>query len=135
MGLNEAIREKLPPDSTIQEDVATLGDDAVFDMTNLPTARTGIKGVLFLSTAMASHGPRVKYFVKTGPGQHSFSVSISSDPRVLANSLPERDLNAASPDVIAWVKLNHVALLKFWNGGEYWDVDEVNRFIDGLKKI
>ena len=135
MGLKEDIREKLPPDSTIEEDVATLDDDAVFDLTNLPFERTGVRGILFLSTAMAAHDPRVKYFIKTGSGQPSFSVSISETPRVLANSLPERDLDRAAPGVIAWVKLNHAALLDFWNEGQYWTHDQVSRFIDGLKKI
>jgi len=135
MGIQNAVRDRLPPDSTIQQDLATLADEALFEMTNLPTARTGIRGVLFLSTAMASHGPRVKYFAKTGKGQPSFSVSIAEEPCVLANSLPERVLNEAAPDVVEWVKLNRSALLRFWNEGETWTIDELNSFIDSLKKL
>jgi hypothetical protein len=135
MGIQNAVRDRLPPDSTIQQDLATLVDEASFEMTNLPATRTGIRGVLFLSTAMASHGPRVKYFVKTGKGQPSFSVSIAEEPRVLANSLPERILHETAPDVVEWVKLNRPALLRFWDEGETWTIDELNSFIDSLKKL
>jgi hypothetical protein len=115
--------------------LATLDEEAVFDVTNLPSSRTGISGVLFLSTAMASPGPRVKYFVKTGKGQASFSISIAERPRVLANSLPQRVLNEMAPRVIEWVLLNQEPLLRFWKGGQYWTVDEVNAFIDQLQKV
>lgn len=135
MGMRDIVRERLPLDSAIREDLATLDSEALFEMTNLPSDRTGIRGILFLSTSMGAHGPRVKYFVKTGKGQPSFSVSITDEPRVLANSLPERVLNEAAPSVIAWVKLNRVALLKFWRGGENWTIDELNEFIAGLKKV
>ena len=63
-------------------------------MTNLQEEDTGIPGVILISTAMGSHGPRVKYFVKAGRNQPSFSVSISDGPKVLANSLPQRDLSS-----------------------------------------
>ena len=135
MGLRETVREILPPDSTIEEDVATLDGEAVFEMTNLPASRAGIAGLLFLSTAMASHGPRVKYFVKTGKGQPSFSVSITERPRVLANSLPERVLNQMAPAVTEWVRVNRTALLRFWNEGQYWSIDELNAFAERLAKV
>lgn len=131
----QTLLEALPLDTTIEEDLATLDDEAVFDLTNLPSSRTGISGVLFLSTAMASHGPRVKYFVRTGKGQASFSVSIGERPRVLANSLPPRVLGEMAPQVIEWVRLNHESLLRFWEGGHYWTVDEVNAFIVELQKV
>ncbi len=115
------VQDLLPPDPTIQEELAGLGEEALFEMTNLPPARTGIKGVLFLSTAVGFHGPRVKFFVKTGKGQPSFSVSIAERPNVVANSLPERVVNQMAPGVIEWVKLNREALLRFWNEGEILD--------------
>lgn len=93
----QSLLEALPLDATIEEDLATLDDEAVFDLTNLPSSKTGVSGVLFLSTAMPSRGPRVKYFIKTGKGQASFSVSIGERPRVLANSLPARVLNEMAP--------------------------------------
>jgi len=135
MSTTRTATQLLPPDTTIQEELATLDDEAVFEMTNLPTARTGIVGVLWLSTVMAAHGPRVKYFVKTGKGQPSFSVSVSNQPRVLANSLPARVLGQMAPSVIEWVKLNRAELLRFWNEGEGWTIDELNEFVAGLRKL
>ena len=66
--MKEAVRRE----PTLEEEIASLSDDDVFEFTNLTSKHTGIDGVLFLSTAMGSHGPRVKYFVKTGKGQPSF---------------------------------------------------------------
>ncbi len=127
--------ERLPPDPTIQEEVAALGEEDLFEMTNLPPARTGLKGTLFLSTSVGFHGPRVKYFVKTGKGQPSFSVSISDVPHVVANSLPDRVVHEAAPLVMEWVRRNREALLRFWNHGENWTIDELNAFVDGLEKL
>jgi hypothetical protein len=135
MGINQTIRDRAPLDPSVQAEIAALGDDAVFDMTNLPSSRTGIRGILFISTAMGSHGPRVKYFEKTGKDQPSFSISISDDPQIVANSLPPRIADQMAPSVMAWAKLNREALLSFWNDGAYWDVDEVRAFVDGLKKV
>jgi hypothetical protein len=135
MRVRDTVQDLLPPDPTIQEELSSLGEEALFEMTNLPPARTGINGVLFLSTAVGFHGPRVKFFVKTGKGQPSFSVSISSQPRVLANSLPERVVKQMAPSVIEWVKLNREVLLSFWNEGESWTIDELNDFVGGLKKV
>jgi hypothetical protein len=135
MDLRQTVREILPPDSTIEEDLATLDGEAIFEMMNLPASRTGIAGVLFLSTAMASHGPRVKYFAKTGRGQPSFSVSIGERPRVVANSLPERVLNQMAPLVIEWVRLNRDSLRRFWSEGQFWTIDEVNAFADTLQRV
>jgi hypothetical protein len=86
MGTSQLASEILPSDLTIEEELATLDEEAVFEMTNLPVSRTGISGILFLSTAMASHTPRVKYFVKAGRSQPSFSVLVGSD-RVLSRTV------------------------------------------------
>jgi hypothetical protein len=135
MPMRDTVLELLPADPTIQEELISLGDEGLFEMTNLPPARTGLKGILFLLTSVGFHGPRVKFFLWTGKGQPSFSVSIADSPRLLANSLPERTVNQMAPSVIEWVKLNREALLQFWNEGESWTIDELNGFIDGLKKV
>jgi hypothetical protein len=135
MSMHEEPRTFLPPDPTIQEELTALGDEALFEMTNLPPDRTGIRGILFLSTSVGFHGPRVKYFVKTGKGEPSFSVSIATEPKVLASSLPERVVREMAPQVIAWVALNRDELLAFWNDGETWMCDEVQAFIGRLKKV
>lgn len=135
MSGHDAVLDFLPPDPTIREELALLGEEDLFEMTNLPPARTGLKGTLFLSTALGFHGPRVKYFVKTGKGQPSFSVSIAPEPQVVANSLPEREVRQSAPLVIEWVKRNREALLRFWNDGENWTIDELNAFVEGLQKL
>jgi len=135
MSMHEEPRTFLSPDPTIQEELAALGDEALFEMTNLPPDRTGISGILFISTSVGFHGPRVKYFVKTGKGQPSFSVSIATEPKVLASSLPEHLVREMAPQVIAWVTLNREELLAFWNEGETWTFDELQAFIGRLSKI
>ena len=39
-----------------------LGDDDLMDFMNLTSLRTGVSGIVFISTAMGPHGARVKYF-------------------------------------------------------------------------
>ena len=112
-----------------------FGDDDLVEMTNLKKKHTGVSGVIFISTVMGSHGPRVKYFIKAGREQPSFSVSISEEPRILASSLPEGEVSRYAPDVLAWVRLNHEELLRFWNEGETMSVDEIVTFVESLKKI
>ena len=120
---------------TIDEELAAFGEDDVVEMTNLQEKDTGIPGVIFISTAMGPHGPRVKYFLKAGRHQPSFSVSIADEPAVVASSLAERDLNCAAPAVIQWVRLNREALLRFWQEGDTMPLDELHAFAKGLKKL
>jgi hypothetical protein len=128
-------KESFPPDTTLHEELMAVADDDVVEMTNLFTADTGIEGVIFVSTEMASHGPRVKYSQKPGRHQPSFSVSISQKPRVVANSLPDRIVAKMAPPVIAWVELNRSALLDFWNNGTTLSHEEVSDFIAHLVKL
>jgi len=131
----------MPGDEVIQLPVdALLSDELTADelvgMANLTTAQTGVPGTIFVSTAMGSHGPRVKYYVQPGRTQPSFSVTISDDtPAVAANSLPLRVLRQMSPPVIQFVALNRTALLDFWNNGDTWTQPEVNAFIQTLKPV
>ncbi len=115
------------------DDASALDD--VFDMANLSQAHTGILGVVYISTRQGGHGPRVKYFEKPGPDQPSFSVSVEEAPRVVASSLPDRVTTRMSRPVIDWVKLNRAALVDFWERGAYWMKEEVDVFIDTLKKL
>ena len=120
---------------TIQEEIGVLGDDDVMDHMNLGADRTGIEGTIFVSTDMGRHGPRVKYFEKTGKGQPSFSVSIAPDPTVLSSSLPNRVVNRVGPQVIEWVRINFETLSEFWTQGAYWPEHGRDAFRDGLKKL
>jgi hypothetical protein len=128
----EVIRSREP---TIQEEIAGLGDDDLMDFMNLTSERTGIDGVVFISTRMGRHGPRVKFSEKAGQGQSSFSVSIAADPKVLASSLPERVVSRMAPLVIAWVRLNQDALLRFWNEGTSWLEPQIEAFKAALQKV
>jgi hypothetical protein len=123
---------RLPPDMALAEELAT--DDLV-EMANLTAAQTGVPGTIAISTAMGSHGPRVKYHVQPGRTQPSFSVTMSDTPVVVASSLPARVLRQTSSQVIQWVSLNKDALLDFWNHGDTWTQPQVNAFIQTLKPI
>src|SRR5690349_13673331 len=116
---------QLPPDTPLAEELAA---EELAEMANLTTAQTGVLGTIFISTAMGSQGPRVKYFVQPGRNQPSFSVLIADPPYIAANSLPDRILRQRAPDVIRWVALNKDALLDFWNNGDAWTDPQVTAF-------
>jgi hypothetical protein len=120
---------------TLGEELDGADADAVIEMANLSSDKTGVEGVIFISTKMGQHGPRVKYFQKAGRDQPSFSVSIDAEPKVVANSLEERVRDRMGPRVIAWVSLNRAELLRFWNEGDGWLDAQVQAFKDGLKKL
>ncbi|MBS0274283.1 MAG: hypothetical protein JSR55_07755 [Proteobacteria bacterium] len=135
MSTKQLIENVRPREPSIQDEVATLGEDDLFDMANLTFNETGISGIVYISTAAGAHGPRVKYFQKTGKGQPSFSVSISDSPHVLAGSLPARVESQMAPLVIEWVRANRAELLSFWNDGANWTVDQVQAFYNRLQKL
>lgn len=122
---------------TLDEEIGALDDEDVFEMANLGDKETGIPGVVMISTVMGKHGPRVKYFIKPGRHQPSFSVAIASEPRVVAKSeaFDDKAYARAAPLVMEWVALNHEALNRFWWGGNDLMNDEVQAFIAGLQKL
>jgi hypothetical protein len=122
----------VPPDTLLAEELAA---DIIADMANLTASQTGIEGTIFISTAMGGHGPRVKYFLQPGRTEPSFSVSISNQPAVVANSLPPRVVGRMSPRVVEWVSLNRAALLDFWDHGDTWTQPQVNDFIQQLRRV
>ena len=130
MTIEDAIQ--IPPDALLAEEL--LCDDVV-EMANLTSAQTGVSGTIFISTAMGSHGPRVKYFVQPGRTQPSFSVSIADAPAVVANSLPVRTVRQMSAQVIDWVSQNKDVLQDFWHHGDTWTQPEVNDFIQRLRRV
>ena len=135
MGFNENSAAWTDREPTLDEEIGLLDDEDVFEMANLGEDQTGVPGTIMISTAMGRHGPRVKYFLKPGRHQPSFSVAVSSEPRVVANSLPERDMARTAPMVMAWVAENHAALSRFWWDGPDWMEAEVRAFVDALKKV
>ena len=87
---------KVPTDISL---AAELTGEDVVEMANLTSAQTGVAGTIFISTAMGAHGPRVKYFLRPGRTQPSFSVAIADAPAVVANSLPARIVRQMAPQV------------------------------------
>ena len=125
-------RTKIPTDISLADELAC---EDVVEMANLTSAQTGVPGTIFISTAMGAHGPRVKYFLKPGRTQPSFSVSIADPPTVVANSLSPRIVRQMSPPVIDWVSRNKDALMDFWQHGDTWSQPEVNDFIQRLQHV
>ncbi|HEY1224650.1 MAG TPA: hypothetical protein VGE54_05425 [Brevundimonas sp.] len=109
MHVHENIAVWIDREPTLDEELSALGEEDVVEMANLPPDWTGVMATIFISTAMGQHGPRVKLYLKVGRNQPSASISISSNPRVLASSLDERDLNRIAPKALEWVALNHEA--------------------------
>ena len=134
MNVHETIAVWTDREPTLDEELAALGEEPV-DMANLPPEWTGVLAVVFISTAMGQHGPRVKLYLKPGRGQPSASISIGPNPRVLASSLEDRDLKRLAPKALEWVALNHEALTTFWFEGEGWMDDQVTAFKQGLKRV
>jgi hypothetical protein len=77
---------QIPPDPPLAEELSD--DDVILEMANLDKSQTGIDGFVWISTLMTGHVPSVKYFIRPGRTQPSLSVTISDQPRVVANSLP-----------------------------------------------
>ena len=135
MGFSEKPAAWTDREPTLDEEIGALGDEDIFDMANLVEAQTGIPGIVTITTVMGRHGPRVKYFLKPGRHGPSFSVAVAATPRVVANSLDERDLHRMSGKVMAWVAANHDALAAFWWDGGDWTAPEVQTFIAELRKV
>jgi len=135
MGLHETIAIWTDREATLDEELAALGEEEVFEMANLPPDWTGVLATIFISTAMGQHGPRVKLYLKPGRGQPSASISIGPQPRVLASSLDPRDLNRIAPKALEWVALNHEALTHFWFEGETMLITDVSEFAKGLSRV
>jgi hypothetical protein len=123
---------QVPADTLLAEELS--GDDLI-EMANLTSAQTGVTGTIFISTAMGQHGPRVKYYVRPGRTQPSFSIAISDRPALVANSLPANVANQMAPQVVNWVLRNKDILLEFWHHGDTWTQPQVNAFIQTLKRI
>jgi hypothetical protein len=130
MNAQRALR--LPEDERLADE---LSREEMVEMANLTSAQTGISGTVFISTAMGSHGPWVKYFERPGRTQPSFSVSIGDAPAVVANSLPARAMRQMAPQVTEWVLRNKDELLDFWDHGDTWTQPEVNEFIQRLQRV
>ncbi|MGU3540931.1 hypothetical protein [Methylobacterium sp. A54F] len=105
-------------------------------MANLDEQDTGIPGTVFVSTALGSHGPRVKWYPgRAGRDLPCLIVSIGPEPRIRDDFLAPSVSRPAAPRVIAWVRQNHAPLLRFWSEGASWNRREVAAFLDGLRPL
>ena len=124
---------QIPSDTPLAEESSE--DDLILEMANLDKSQTGIDGFVWISTLMTEHAPRVKYFIRPGRTQPSFSVIISDQPRVVANSLPARTVSQMAPLVIRWVSLNKDGLLVFWHHGDTWPAAQLISFLQSFRQI
>lgn len=112
--------------------------DMLVEMANLLKSKTGVEGVIYISSSQGSHGPRVKWFVTLPKSKRDpcLSVTIKPNPQVKNLNLPKAVVIANQKYVRDWVRLNYEQLLNFWNDGYSWDSDKVYNFINtSLKKI
>jgi len=135
MSFQESITVWIDREPTLDEELRAVGEDDLVEMAYLPPDWTGVLAHIFISTALGQHGPRIKIYIKKGRHQPSASISIGPNPRVLASSLDERDLNRIAPQAIAWVTINHEALTTFWFEGESLDIADVAEFGRSLKRL
>lgn len=135
MSLHDNIAVWIDHEPTLDEELRALADEDVFEMANLPPDWTGVFATVFISTAMGSHGPRIKVYPKPGRNQPSASISIGPNPRVLASSLEDRELAKVAPKALEWVAANHEALTTFWFEGETWNISDVSDFGRSLNKV
>jgi hypothetical protein len=120
---------------TLRDETAALDEDAVFDIANLTEAQTGVRGVITITTEVGRYGPKVRYATQLRPRGPGLAVSIGPDPRVLFGDMEEADRASIANEVIRWVALNRQALIRFWEDGAYWMMDEVETFVAALRKV
>lgn len=119
-------KQSLPPNDFEQ--------DELFEMANLDEDDTHIPGTIFVSTAIGSHGPRIKWYPGSpGRALPCLILSIGPDPVVRDNFLPERQTRPVMAPLKVWISQNHEALLSFWKEGESWNHRKVAAFLGDLK--
>lgn len=113
-------------DPSVESEIMALGEDGLYEMASVYPEVTGLDGgVIFISTAMGSHGARVKFFIGKKKQRKSFSVSIEEEPRLLASSVSSKELNHFFPMVQAWVSQNRELLLMFWSDGDDMSTSQI----------
>ncbi|BDG72715.1 hypothetical protein [Roseomonas fluvialis] len=112
---------------------ASQDADDLVETVNLPTRSTGLAGTIFISTAMGSRGPRVKWFPgRTGRDLPCLFMTLDTPSRAPNEGLSLPVAREGERLVGPWVESNREALPRFWREGTQWDVDEVRAFVLGL---
>lgn len=119
----------------LMDTVHVNADEELFETANLEPEKTGVDGFVYVSTAVARHGPRVKFFRKLGKGQPSFSISIAAAPDVLVSSLSQAETERYALQVIEFVRRNREKLLDFWEHGTEWPSDRVHVFLNSFERV
>jgi hypothetical protein len=105
-------------------------------MANLSTEKTGVDGVIYISTSQGSPAARIKWYPgRPKDGAPCLSATIAAEPQAFNHNLPQRVFDAASMRVKAWSALNHVSLLDFWQNGTSWMDEEVDAYKKALKRL
>ncbi len=105
------------------------------EMANLRKNRTGIDGIIYVSTQQGNHPARIKWYpVIESRDSPCLSVGIQT-PNVLNHGLSDQTRRQMEPVLVQWVRLNQTDLLDFWDNGFSWDSDRVQAFIRRLRKI
>lgn len=122
------VEPRCPPDDFSQ--------DRLVEMANLTERDTNVPGTIFISTALGSHGPRVKWYPgRPGRELPCLILSIGADPVIRDDFLPGHVSAGILPSLKDWVGTNADGLLRFWNEGETWDRHEVSVFLDSLRPL
>lgn len=117
-------------------DPAIHDDIENYEMANLSTKDTGVEGTMYISTRRASHGPRTKWYPgRGGMDTPCLTITIADPPAVINNGLEPREAKRGSGPATEWTALNAAELLRFWNDGTGWTIDELFAFVRTLKKL
>ena len=129
--LTDAAHEPTPVD-----DLGALGEAELGDSANLREELTGVPGVIFISTRMGQHGPRVTWYEGRADGAApSFTVSIADHPDVVASSVDSPLLRQHAERVADWVRLNRETLTTYWNDGAGLFEDERHALLGALRPL
>lgn len=110
--------------------------DEMVEVVNLSGRDTGAEGTIFISTRMAAHGPRIKWFpLRPERDAPCLVVTLEDPPRAINLGLAQPVARRGEAQALAWASANRVALLDYWENGVSWTRDEVSAFIDGLRKL
>ena len=126
--------DDLPQDLSVKEIIDAHGDE-LFDFANLTVRQTGLPGIVFICTETGSRGPCVKYYEAIGLAHQGFSVSIESDPKIIANSMAVEKVVRSYLSVARWVMRNEQVLLEYWEKAAFLDINEVSELIGRLKQV
>jgi hypothetical protein len=100
------IEEIRPVELTLDEGMAFLGEDDLFDMVNLTSEDTGVDAIISTNVPRLPRGPRVKYFQKTGKGAAELLHFCRYQPRGSREQLarPRRECGRSRRDRVGPVE-------------------------------